>query len=80
MIGEFRQITAHELLVWSKVLSEDQECNGVSDVLNELELIDDLLVLQKTKSILNRKRNLKTQLEARIGKELGHDRINLNIK
>ena len=47
-------------------------------MLAELNLIDDLLTLQKSQSLLTRKRGLKTMLEARIGKELGHKVPNLN--
>ena len=56
---------------------------GITDkeeILNDLILIDDLLVLQKSQSLLNRKKNLKAQLEARIGIELGHKPKNLNRK
>lgn len=49
-------------------------------LLAELNLIDDLLTLQKAQSLLNRKRNLKAQLEARIGLELGHNVPNLNAR
>lgn len=75
----FRQISIRELPTWVKVLRED----GITDkieMLAELTLIDDLLTLQKSKSLLNRKRNLKTQLEARIGQELGHKPVNLNVR
>ena len=56
---------------------------GVTDpheMLKELTLIDNLLTLQKTYSLMTRKRGLKDMLEARIGKELGHKFINLNTK
>lgn len=78
MIG-FRHISIKELPTWVKVLQ--QEPDAITDkfeLLAELNLIDDLLTLQKAQSLLNRKRNLKAQLEARIGLELGHSVPNLN--
>ncbi|MDD4385740.1 MAG: hypothetical protein PHD06_11255 [Bacteroidales bacterium] len=75
MIG-FQQIAIRELPTWVSVFKAD----GLTkeEMLSELELIDDLLVLMKSKSLLNRKKNLKTQLEARIGLQLGHKPANLN--
>jgi hypothetical protein len=64
----FRQISIRELPTWVKVLQ--QEPDPITDrfeLLAELNLIDDLLTLQKAQSLLNRKRNLKAQLEARKG-------------
>lgn len=75
----FRQISIRELPTWVKVFRED----GVTDkaeILADLTLIDDLLTLQKSQSLLNRKRNLKSQLEGRIAQELGHKLVNLNTK
>ena len=75
----FRQISIRELPAWVKVFRED----GVTDkaeILADLTLIDDLLTLQKSQSLLNRKRNLKSQLEGRIAQELGHKLVNLNTK
>lgn len=66
----FRQIAIRELPTWVKVYRE----SGVTDpaeILQDLTLIDDLLTLQKSQSLLNRKRNLKAQLEARIDYDLG---------
>ena len=77
----FRQISIRELPTWVKVLQ--QEPDPITDrfeLLAELNLIDDLLTLQKAQSLLNRKRNLKAQLEARIGLELGHSVPNLNAR
>lgn len=77
----FRQISIRELPTWVKVLQ--QEPDPITDrfeLLLELNLIDDLLTLQKAQSLLNRKRNLKAQLEARIGLELGHNFPNLNAR
>ena len=77
MIG-FKQIATRELPTWVEVF----KAHGMSkeEMLSDLELIDDLLVLMKSKSLLNRKKNLKTQLEARIGLELGHKPQNLNTR
>ena len=75
----FRQISTRELPAWVRVLQN----HGITDkveMLEELNLIDDLLTLQKSKSLLNRKRNLKAQMEARIGQYLGQKTENLNRK
>lgn len=75
----FQQISIRELPAWIKVFRLD----GVTDpaeILQDLTLIEDLLTLQKSQSLLNRKKNLKAQLEARIGYELGHSVVNLNTK
>jgi hypothetical protein len=77
MIG-FKQIAIRELPTWIKVFKGAGM--NKEEMLSELELIDDLLVLMKSKSLLNRKKNLKTQLEARIGFELGHKTANLNTR
>lgn len=76
----FKQIQLRELPIWVKVLKGCDDVVTKEDMLSELNLIDDLLTLQKSQSLLNRKKNLKSQLEARIGKELGHRTINLNSK
>jgi hypothetical protein len=79
-MASFNQIQIRELPTWMKVFKNE----GITDkmeILADLNLIDDLLTLQKSQSLLNRKRNLKAQLEARIGMELGYERnINLNSK
>lgn len=74
----FSQIEVRELPTWVKVLK--RESLNASEMLNELTLIDDLLVLQKSQSLLNRNKGLKNQLEARIGKDLKHQLPNLNRK
>ncbi len=66
----FTIIKTSELPTWIKVLKNSDDMETKEDMLAELELIDDLLVLQKTQSLLNKKRGLKTMLMARIGKEL----------
>ena len=76
----FKQISIRELPTWVKVLKKDPDVKTKGDMLNDLELIDDLLTLQKIQSLLNRKKNLKKQLEARIAMDLGHKTENLNTK
>jgi len=73
----FQQISIRELPTWIKVF----QAEGITDkmeILADLNLIDDLLTIQKSQSLLTRKRNLKAQLEARIAHELGHKTPNLN--
>lgn len=41
------------------------------ELLSDIHLIDDLLVLQKTKSLLRKKRNLKGQIDMRMNIEVG---------
>ena len=80
-MSSFRHISIRELPTWVRVLQ--QEPDAITDkfeLLAELNLIDDLLTLQKAQSLLNKKRNLKAQLEARIGLELGHKVPNLNTR
>jgi hypothetical protein len=76
-INGFNQISLRELPTWIKVYRND----GVADkneILKDLVLIDDLLTLQKSQSLLKRKRNLKSQLEARIAYDIGYNSENLN--
>lgn len=78
-MSSFRHISIRELPIWVKVLQQEPEAiHDKFELLDYLNLLDDLLTLQKAQSLLRRKRNLKAQLEARIGKELGHDIPNLN--
>lgn len=80
-MSSFKQIQIRELPAWIKALrAEPNPITEPTDMLDMLNLIDDLLSLQKAQSLLNRKRNLKAQLEARIGKELGHNTPNLNTR
>jgi hypothetical protein len=75
----FKQIAIRELPTWVKVY----RLEGITDkmeILADLTLIDDLLTLQKSQSLLNRKKNLKHQLEARIAYEIGHSVPNLNTR
>jgi len=76
----FIQISIRELPTWIKVLKKDPNMKTAEDILKELTLIDDLLVLQKSQSLLTRKRGLKDQLEARIAKELGFTTPNLSVR
>ena len=79
MNNPFSQIQIRELPTWLSVLRE----HGMTDpeeIFEELTLIDDLLILVKSQSLLNRKHRLKDQLEARIGLSLGHKIPNLNTK
>lgn len=69
-MSEFSQISIKELPTWIKVFKKD----GVTDpleILQDLTLIDDLLVLQKSQSLLRRKKNLKALIENRIAYDLG---------
>jgi hypothetical protein len=76
-----------ELPVWIHVLSNDLTDSdgnvrpGTTDpekIMKELRLINDLLTLQKCKSLLTRKRGLKDILEARIAQEIGLPTGNMN--
>jgi len=80
VVGEFSQITTLELPVWVRVMKAENKKITAEELLSELTLIDDLLVLQKSQSLLSRKRGLTSMLEARIGKELGHKVPNMNRK
>lgn len=66
----FNNIPIRDLPIWVKVFKKEG-ITSAEEMLKELTLIDDLLTLQKSQSLLKRKRNLKDQLEARISSELG---------
>lgn len=66
----FVNIPIRDLPVWIKVFKKDG-ITSAEEIQKELTLIDDLLTLQKSQSLLNRKSRLKDQLEDRIGAELG---------
>jgi hypothetical protein len=72
----FEQIQIGELPTWVNVLK--QQGKTTEEMLADLTLIDDLLALQKAKSLLLRKKSLKIQMDARVGVELGYRAINLN--
>lgn len=63
-------IPIRDLPIWVKVFKQDG-LTSAEEVQKELTLIDDLLTLQKSQSLLKRKRRLRDQLEDRIGAELG---------
>ena len=69
-------IELRDLPTWVDVLR--QQGKTPEEMLADLTLIDDLLVLQKSKSLLLRKKSLNLQIDARIGIELGYQAINLN--
>ena len=54
----FNCIATRELPTWIKVLKASDDIHSPQDMLQELNLIDDLLTIQKTQSLLRRKRNL----------------------
>ena len=66
----FANIPIRDLPIWVKVFKQDG-ITSAEEIQKELTLIDDLLTLQKSRSLLRRKRRLKDQLEDRIGAELG---------
>lgn len=84
-------ITNDELKVWLKVLQSDcfdKETGellrpGMTDpeeILRELNLINELLILQKTKMLLTRKKGLKDMIDARLDKECGFKFKNQNVR
>ncbi len=66
----FANIPIRDLPIWVKVFKQDG-ITSAEQIQQELTLIDDLLTLQKSQSLLKRKRRLRDQLEDRIGAELG---------
>lgn len=66
----FANIPLRDLPLWVKVF-RNEGIASAEEMQRELTLIDDLLTLQKSQSLLKRKRRLKDQLEDRIGAELG---------
>lgn len=66
----FANIPIRDLPIWVRVFKQDG-ITSAEEIQTELTLIDDLLTLQKSQSLLKRKRRLKDQLEDRIGAELG---------
>jgi len=83
-------ITNEELGVWVDVLTHDTTPNkdgefrpAMTDpgaILNRITLINELLILQKTKMLLTRKKGLKDMIDARIAKECGFKFQNQNIR
>ncbi len=79
MSNLFTNIRLHELPVWLKVFKQDG--STAKEAAADLRLIDDLLTLQKSKSLLSRKKGLKEILDARIGYEVGDTKFkNVNRK
>ena len=70
-MDSFKEISIRDLPCWVKAMKADPPIEDKLDMLGFLTLIDDLLTIQKCQALLNRKRNLKAQLEARIGLDLG---------
>lgn len=70
----FKEIKGKEMVILAKVIkngyvTEDGEIvegKSLEETLEEMELIDDLLVIMKSKSLLNKKRNLNRVLSGRI--------------
>jgi hypothetical protein len=74
----FNQIKLRELPTWAKVYRTTEPNMSSEEILAELTLIDDLLTIQKSQSLLlKRGHKFKLLLEGRIAKELGHNTIEL---
>lgn len=70
----FKEIKGKEMVIMAKVIKNGYvDDNGqvvpgqsLEETLETMELIDDLLVIMKSKSLLNKKRDLKRLLSGRI--------------
>ena len=70
----FNEIKGKEILIMAKSISTDHynedgeliKGKSMEDTLEDMELIDDLLVIMKSKSLLNKKQGLKRLLSGRI--------------
>lgn len=70
----FTEIKGKEIVILAKIIkngyiNEDGEVvkeKSLEETLEEMELIDDLLVIMKSASLLNKKRGLKRTLSGRI--------------
>ena len=71
-ISNFNCISIRELPTWVKVLQAEEPTPEPLEMLQELTLIDDLLTIMKSQSLLRRKPRLKKQLERRIDFDLGY--------
>lgn len=60
-------VNAREAMIFIKANKKD---SNAKELLADIHLIDDLLVLQKTKSLLRKKRNLKSQIDIRMNIEV----------
>jgi hypothetical protein len=72
----FSEIKTRDLPVWMEVFKGESP----EVVLKELHLIDRLLIIQKTHTLLGRKKGLKKQLAGMIDNYLGHEMEDLNRK
>lgn len=70
-ISDFSLISIRELPTWIKVLKREEPKPDLIEMLQDLTLIDDLLVLMKSQSLMRKKHGLKEQLERRINYDLG---------
>lgn len=70
-ISNFNCISIRELPTWVQVLQAEEPKPDKFEILQDLTLIDDLLTIMKSQSLLRKKRNLKNQLERRIDFDLG---------
>ena len=71
----FNNISIRDLPVWIKVQkleTPEMTQENKLDMLSDLVLIDDLLTLIKSQSLLRRKKNIKQQIEDRIGLDCNH--------
>lgn len=67
-------MNAKDIMIFVKANKKEFTAKEITD---DIKLIDDLLVLQKCQSLLRRKRNLKTQIDQRLGLEIGIHRPTL---
>lgn len=73
----FTNISHNELPVLAQTIQK--ETNDTTKTLADLELIDDLLVIMKSKSLMNRKSpTLKKQIESRLHLEVTGERLYWN--
>ncbi len=77
-MNPFTNISIRELTTWMRVMKESG--NTAKQITDDLFLIDDLLGIQKTHMLLIRKKGLKTQIENRIGVEVGDVPKDMNRK
>jgi len=70
-LSNFNCISIRELPTWVQVLQAEEPKPDKLEILQDLTLIDDLLIIMKSQSLLRKKRNLKNQLERRIDFDLG---------
>ena len=79
----FTEIKGKEIVIMAKIIkngytNEEGEIikgKSLEETLEEMELIDDLLVIMKSKSLLNKKRGLKRILSGRIEMSLKNSSI-----